>query len=202
MESKVLLVDSDLRRPKIHKLLKFPNRLGLSDVLLKDVDPREVIIESQVPGLWVMPSGKLPSNVIGLLSSQKMKNVITTLGQDFDVVLYDSPPVMGVSDASVMAGLVDRVVLVVDHHKFPPRLALRAKRSLENVGGQLLGTVINNLNIQKEDYYYYGYGKAYRYYYRRYEQEPEEEKEAEAARAKEGAEVASKPDERSETRQS
>jgi len=201
MESKVLLVDSDLRRPKIHKLLKFPNRVGLSDVLLKDVDPREVVIESQVPGLWVMPSGKMPSNVIGLLSSQKMKNVITTLGQHFDVVFYDSPPVMGVSDASVMAGLVDRVLLVVDFRKFPRRLAMRAKKSLENVGGQLLGTVINNLNIQKEDYYYYGYGKAYRYYYRRYEQEPEE-KEAEVAQPKEGAEVASNPEAKGETQQS
>jgi len=192
MGAKALLVDSDLRRPKIHKLMRYSNRVGLSDVLLKEVDPRDVLISTEVPGLWAMPSGKLPSNVIGLLNSQKMRDVIATLSKDFDVLLYDSPPVMGVSDASVMASLVERVLLVIDYRKYPKRLAMRAKRNLENVGGKLLGAIINNLNVLKEDYYYYGYGygKAYHYYYSRTEKEEEEPEEKELAGAAEGKETA------------
>jgi succinoglycan biosynthesis transport protein ExoP len=195
MEARVLLVDSDLRRPKIHKLLKYPNRYGLSDVLLKDVNPKEVIIQTDVPGLSVMPSGKLPHNVIGLLSSEKMRAVIERLSQDYDVVFYDSPPVIGVSDASVLANLVGRVILVIDYRKYPKRFAMRARKGIENVGGELLGVVINNLNVTEEDYYYYGYGKAYRYYYQKYEDEESEQgKSAGAAKGKGEAEAASEPD--------
>jgi len=198
MGSKVLLVDSDLRRPKIHKLLKYSNKVGLSNVLLKDMDPRDVLIETEVPGLWAMPSGKLPANVIGLLNSQKMRDVLATLGQDFDVLLLDSPPVMGVSDASVMAGVVDRVLLVIDYKKYPKRLANRARRNLENVGGEMLGTVINNLSVQRGDYYYYGYGygKGYHYYYsaRSEEEEEPDEEPVGAAQATEPAEGRSSPD--------
>jgi succinoglycan biosynthesis transport protein ExoP len=184
MGTKILLVDSDLRRPKIHKLLKYSNKVGLSDVLLKDVEPREVIVATEVENLWAMPSGRLPKNVIGLLNSQKMREIITRMEQDYDVILFDSPPVMGVSDASVMADLMDRILLVVDY-KNPKRLARNAKRHLENAGGTLIGAVINNLNIQRGDYYYYGYygygyGKGYHYYYssRHDEEEESEEKES------------------------
>lgn len=198
MGARVLVVDSDLRRPKIHKLLKYSNRVGLSDVLLKDANPRDVILGTEVPRLWVMPSGKLPSNVIGLLNSQKMRDIIATLSEDFDVLLYDSPPVMGVSDASVMAGVMERVLMVIDYRKYPKRLAMRAKRNLENVGGVILGAIINNLNVLKEDYYYYGYGygKAYHYYYSKSEEEEEaEEKEpVEVAKATESAGGGSNPD--------
>ncbi len=190
MESRVLLVDSDLRRPKIHKLLKYANNVGLSDVLLKDVNPREVIIKTEIPNLWVMPSGKLPSNVIGLLSSHKMKNIIDTLSQDFDILLFDSPPVIGVSDASVLAHVVNRVLLVIDYKKYPRGFAKRAAKTLENVGGQVVGVVINNLNIKEEGYYYYGYGRAYRYYYRRYYDEEDRERGKAAEAAKEEGVVA------------
>lgn len=177
MDAKVLLVDSDLRRPKIHKLLKYANRVGLYDVLLKDVDPTEVIVQPipDVPGLSVLPSGKLPSNVIGLLSSQKMRNVVDKLSQNYDIVLYDSPPVIGVSDASVLANVVNRVLLVIDHRKYPKRFANRARKMLESVGGKVLGVVINNMRVTEEDYYYYGYGRAYRYYYKRYDDKEEGE---------------------------
>ncbi len=183
MGTKILLVDSDLRRPKIHKLLKYSNKVGLSDVLLKDVSPSEVIVATEVENLWAMPSGRLPKNIIGLLNSEKMREVIARLEGDYDVILFDSPPVMGVSDASVMADLMDRVLLVVDY-KNPKRLARNAKRHLENAGGTLIGAVINNLNIQRGDYYYYGYygygyGKGYHYYYSARHDEEEEESEEE-----------------------
>jgi capsular exopolysaccharide synthesis family protein len=177
MDARVLLVDSDLRRPKIHKLLKYVNRVGLYDVLLNDVDPTEVIVQPipDVPRLSVLPSGKLPPNVIGLLSSEKMRNVVDKLSQNYDIVLYDSPPVIGVSDASVLANVVNRVLLVVDPRKYSKRFANRARKMLETVGGKVLGVIINNMRVTEEDYYYYGYGRAYRYYYRRYEDKDEGE---------------------------
>lgn len=179
MDAKILLVDSDLRRPKIHKLLKYANRVGLSDVLLKDADPNEVIVQPipEVPKLSVMPSGKLPSNVIGLLSSEKMRSVVDRLSQDYDFVFYDSPPVIGVSDASVLANVVNRVLLVIDYRKYPKRFANRARKMLESVGGKVLGVIINNMKVTEEDYYYYGYGRAYRYYYRRYEDKEDGEEQ-------------------------
>jgi len=194
MGAKVLLVDSDLRRPKIHKLLKYSNRRGLYDVLVEDVDPADVIVKTSVPGLLAMPSGKLPANtnIIGLLNSQKMRDVVSTLSEEFDVLLFDSPPVMVVSDALVMASVVDRVLLVINGDKPPKRFARRAKKTLEDVGGELLGTVINNLSIQRGDYYYYGYGYGYgksyySYYLRSEEEEPEEKQPVGAAEATDSA---------------
>lgn len=189
MDAKVLLVDSDLRRPKIHKLLKYANRVGLSDVLLKDVDPTEVIVQpvADVPNLSILPSGKLPKNVIGLLSSQKMRNVVEKLSQNYDIVLYDSPPVIGVSDASLLASVVNRVLLVIDYRKYPKRLTDRARKMVEKVGGKVLGIVINNMKLGEEYYYYYGYGRAYRYYYKRYDDREEgEEPKTPVAPAEEG----------------
>ncbi|MBN1917045.1 MAG: polysaccharide biosynthesis tyrosine autokinase [Verrucomicrobia bacterium] len=160
--NKVLVIDSDFRRPRVHKLFGISNHEGLTDVLLRSVDPDRVCIETKVPNLWVMPSGKLPPSAMGLLNSRNMRECIEYLHDRYDIILFDSPPVIGVSDASVLAGLVDRIVLVVEYRKYPKTVATRAKRILENVGGKILGGVINNLNIIKEDYYYYS--QVYHYF--------------------------------------
>ena len=176
----VLLVDSDFRRPRMHKLLEVSNCPGLTDILLKDADPDSVIVKTKVDGLSLIPSGKLPPSVAGLLSSQKMRECVSSLYDKYDIILFDSPPVLGMSDSSIMANIVDRVLLVVEYRKHPKSVAMRAKRVLENIGGELLGGVINNLNVMKEDYYYYS--QVYHYM-----KSPEEE--AEEA-AEEGEEVA------------
>ncbi len=160
--NRVLVVDSDFRRPRVHKLLGISNREGLTDVLLRNVDPDRVAVETKVPNLWVLSSGKLPPNAMGLLNSRNMRECIEYLHDKYDIILFDSPPVIGVSDASVLAGLVDRIVLIVEYRKYPKSVATRAKKILENVGGRILGGVINNLNIVKEDYYYYS--QVYHYF--------------------------------------
>jgi len=160
--NRVLIIDSDFRRPRVHKLLGISNHEGLTDVLLRNIDPDRLAVPTQVPGLFVLPSGKLPPNAMGLLNSRNMRECIEYLHDKYDIVLFDSPPVIGVSDASVLAGLVDRIVLVVEYRKYPKTVATRAKKILENVGGKILGGVINNLNIVKEDYYYYS--QVYHYF--------------------------------------
>jgi succinoglycan biosynthesis transport protein ExoP len=187
--NRVLVVDSDFRRPRVHKLLGVPNQAGLTDVLLHNVDPDRVALETSVPNLYVLPSGKLPPNAMGLLNSRNMRECIEYLHDRYDIILFDSPPVIGVSDASVLAGLVDRIVLVVEYRKYPKSVAIRAKKILENVGGHILGGIINNLNIIKEDYYYYS--QVYHYF-----QSSGEQAEAEETPGKETKETpdAEKPD--------
>ncbi len=169
---KVLIVDSDLRRPVQHTFLKASNRFGLTNVLMRDVPIEETIKTTSIPNLHFLPSGKLPRSSFGLLDSQRMRELIKNLKARYDYVFFDSPPIMGVTDASILASEVDGVLLVVQYRKYPRQISLRAKRMLENVGGNVLGVVLNNINILRDDYYYY-----YHSYYSHYE--PSEESRAE-----------------------
>jgi capsular exopolysaccharide synthesis family protein len=162
---RVLLVDSDLRRPSLHKFLKVSNSVGLTNFLLKQGTLEEVIQTTQLPNLDFLPSGKLPSSSMGILNSVRMKDFINEVKQRYDVVFFDSPPIMGVSDASVLASGVDMVLLVVQYRKYPQIMTLRAKQMVEKVGGNLLGIVLNNINISQDSYYYYYSGYYYDYYY-------------------------------------
>jgi len=169
MGYKVLLIDADLRRPRIHKLLKQSNSYGWADILMERTNPAEVAVKSEVDGLWVIPSGKLPHNIVGLLNSQRIRESIEQIGDDFDIVIMDSPPVIGVSDSTIVSSLADGVLLIVEYRKYPKAMATRAKKTLEAVGANLIGGVVNNLNVMKEDYYYYS--QMYHYSH----PEPEEE---------------------------
>lgn len=172
---KVLIVDSDLRRPVQHTILGVSNQFGLTNVLMRDVPVEETIKATSVPNLHFLPSGKLPRSSLGLLDSQRMRDLIKTLKARYDYVFLDSPPIMGVSDGSILASEVDGVLLVVQYRKYPRLISARAKRILENVGGRILGVVLNNINILRDDYYYY-----YHSYYAQYYQ-PQETKRAKAA---------------------
>jgi polysaccharide biosynthesis transport protein len=155
MGYKVLLIDSDLRRPRIHKLLKESNKRGWTDILMNKAEPKDVMIQSEIEGLFVIPSGKLPHNIVGLLNSQRLREAINRIDDEFDIIIMDSPPIVGVSDASIVASLADGVLLIVEYRKYPKAMATRAKKALEAVGANLIGGVVNNLNVMKEDYYYY-----------------------------------------------
>ena len=104
---RVLVVDSDLRRPTLHKMLRVTNNLGLTNYLLKQNTLEEVIQTTSLPTLDFLASGKLPSSSLGILSSAQMKDLISELKQRYDFVFFDSPPIMGVSDASILASEVD-----------------------------------------------------------------------------------------------
>jgi polysaccharide biosynthesis transport protein len=173
--SRVLLVDSDLRRPSLHKILGVANNLGLTNYLLKQNTVDEVIQTTPVASLDFLPSGKLPSSSIGILNSVQMRAFIEEAKSRYDFVFFDSPPIMGVSDASILASEVDMAILVVQYRKYPQQMTLRAKQMVEKVGGRLLGVVLNNINISQDSYYYYYSGYYYDYYSKNDESKPAEE---------------------------
>jgi Mrp family chromosome partitioning ATPase len=126
-----------------------------------------------------MPSGRLASGHHGLLDTLRMKELLASLKERFDLILFDSPPITGVSDASLLAREMDGVLLVVQHRKHPKAVSDRAKAMVENVGGNLVGVVLNNINISRDySYYYYGHYYSYAYTKTRSQQKPEQKKES------------------------
>ncbi len=163
--ARVLVVDSDLRRPTLHKMIDVTNSLGLTNYLLKQNTLDEVIQTTKVPTLHLMASGKLPSSSIGILSSAQMKSLIAELKGRYDYVFFDSPPIMGVSDASILASEVDMTLQVIQYRRYPQPMNIRAKQMIEKVGGNLLGIVLNNINMSQDESYYYYSGYYHDYYY-------------------------------------
>ena len=161
---RVLLVDSDLRRPSLHKIMKVTNSTGLTNLLLGQMPIEQVIQTTSIPTLDFLPSGKLPSSSLGILNSPQMRDFIREVGRRYDFVFFDSPPIMGVSDASILASMVDLTLLVIQYRKYPQAMTVRAKQMVEKVGGSLLGVVLNNINISQDSYYYYYSGYYYDYY--------------------------------------
>jgi succinoglycan biosynthesis transport protein ExoP len=154
---RTLVVDSDLRRPTLHKLLRLGNDTGLINYLLKQSTLDDVIQKTSVPMLDFMPSGKLPGRQVNILGSEPMRNLISELKQRYDFILFDSPPIMGLSDASVLASEVDMAIQIIQYRRYPQLMNIRAKQMVEKVGGNLIGIVLNNINMaQDESYYYYG----------------------------------------------
>ncbi len=167
---RVLVVDSDLRRPTLHKLLRVTNSVGLTNYLLKQNTLEEVIQTTTLGTLDFLPSGKLPSSSLGILNSAQMKDLITELKQRYDFVFFDSPPIMGVSDASILASEVDITLQVIQYRRYPQPMNIRAKQLIEKVGGNLIGIVLNNINMSQDENYYY-YSGYYHDYYSRNEDE-------------------------------
>jgi len=171
--SRVLVVDSDLRRPSLHKVLKVSNSVGLTNFLLKQNTLEEVIQTTPLTTLDFLPSGKLPSSSMGVLSSAQMKELIRDLKRRYDYVFFDSPPIMGVSDASILASEVDCVLQVIQYRRYPQPMTIRAKQMIEKVGGNLLGIVLNNINMASDENYYYYSGYYYDYYSKSEDSKPE-----------------------------
>jgi succinoglycan biosynthesis transport protein ExoP len=165
--NRVLLVDSDLRRPTLHKLFKVTNNLGLTNYLLKQNTLAEIVQTTGVPNLDFMASGKLPNSSMGILGSVQMKQMIAELKQHYDFILFDSPPILGVSDASILASEVDLVMQVIQYRRYPQPMTIRAKQMIEKVGGNFVGIVLNNINMSQDEGYYYYSGYYHDYYYNR-----------------------------------
>jgi len=170
---RVLIVDSDLRRPTLHKLLRVGNNIGLTNYLLKQNTIAEVIQTTNVPMLDFMASGKLPNSSMGILGSGQMKEMITELKQRYDYIFFDSPPILGVSDASILASEMDLVVQIIQYRRYPQPMNIRAKQMIEKVGGNFVGIVLNNINMSQDESYYYYSGYYHDYYYSRSEKEQE-----------------------------
>lgn len=159
----VLLIDADLRRPRLHTLFGMSNAVGLTNYLTTQVRLEEVVVQTQVENLFFLPSGILPADSAGVLNSQRMSELIEDVKSRFDLVLIDSPPILGVSDASVLANEADMTIIVVQHRKLPRHMLLRVKQAVENVGGKVLGVVLNNVDVRSDNQYSY-YTSYYTYY--------------------------------------
>jgi capsular exopolysaccharide synthesis family protein len=169
---RILVVDSDLRRPSIHRMLRSNNVTGLTDLLLnKQITLDQVIQKTKLPTLDFLPSGKLPSSSMSILGSAQMKDVIRDLKRRYDFIFFDSPPLLGVSDASILASEMDMVLQVIQYRRYPQPMTLRAKQMILKVGGNLMGLVLNNINMSQDENYYY-YSGYYEYEYRSPTKEP------------------------------
>ena len=170
--NRVLLIDADLRRPRMHRLFDLPNRRGLTSLLLEfDSDRREeeakvlvreMIQATQVDGLQLLTSGPVPPNPSELLGSKKMKNLLEMLSGQFDFVILDSPPILSVTDAAVLSTQVDGTLLVIRANKARRNLVRQATGILRDVNANLIGVVLNAIPERSEAYrFYYHYQDSY-----------------------------------------
>lgn len=158
-----LMIDADLRRPRLHTFFDINNSVGLTNYLTTELMLEDVILQTPVDNLYFMPSGILPADAAGILNSRRMSELIQDVKQRFDLVLIDSPPILGVSDASVLASEVDLTMIVVQHRKLPRNMLMRVKQAVESVGGHVIGVVLNNVDVRSDSQYQY-YTSYYTYY--------------------------------------
>jgi len=158
-----LMIDADLRRPRLHTFFDINNSVGLTNYLTTTVPLEDVVLQTSIENLYFMPSGILPADASGILNSRRMSELIQEVKGRFDLVLVDSPPILGVSDASVISSEVDLTMIVVQHRKLPRNMLVRVKQAVENVGGTVLGVVLNNVDLRSDSQYQY-YTSYYTYY--------------------------------------
>jgi non-specific protein-tyrosine kinase len=170
-ERKVALIDADLRRPQIHRRFGLNNHMGMSDLFLvmRPLEnlPRGIIQFSESMRLAVITSGKTPPNPAELMSSRKMAHFLDMLNAEFDMILIDTPPVLSVTDAAVLAPSVDGVILVAKPGVTRLRDFQQALEQLQTVDARILGVVLNEVNprSRKYGYYYNRYYSKYAQYY-------------------------------------
>lgn len=155
---RVVLADTDLRRPAMHNFFGLPNNQGLTSLLLDEsLELDEILADSGVAGLRVLTSGPLPPNPAELLGSPQMKRLIKRIREQAEVVILDSPPILAVADASIMGSQCDGALLVVDAGKTRSDVAKRGKETLDKIGVKLLGVVLNRISHRRGGGYYYYY---------------------------------------------
>jgi len=157
-DKKVLLLDADLRKPTVHHTFDLLNRKGLSTYLAGQDKLEDIIQKTEHTNVDVITSGPVPPNPAELLNSKAMSRFLEEASRYYDQILIDSPPVIAVTDAQVLATKVDGVILVVDSGRTNKEIAVKAKQQLEHVKANILGIVLNNKEIKGDSYYYYYYG--------------------------------------------
>ena len=165
---KVLLVDCDLRKGRQHEIFSVSRRKGLSNLLAGSIeDFYKYIYKTKIKNLCIMPRGVIPPNPSELLSSNKMASLVSTLKKEFDIIILDGAPISGLSDSIALCTLVDDVLLVSSINYTPKRELLNTKKTLESVGSNIAGIVLNNIKTKKHHYgsKYYNYGYNYGYVY-------------------------------------
>ncbi len=157
---RVLLVDADLHKPRLHEILRISNRVGLVSVLAENVAPTDAVAKTTIPGVFAVPSGPSTPNPSGLLASDAMAKFLEGASRNFDMVILDTPPVSAVADAIVIGNRCDGVVLTVKGGHTPREIIVRTRDKLLRANVRILGVLINNLSEDAP-----GYGRYYQYYY-------------------------------------
>lgn len=185
-----LMIDADLRRPRLARYAELKSDVGLSNYLAGTSEMQDVIFRTGVENLYLLPSGPIPTDPSGLLGSYRMDRLIAEVSKKFDVVLLDSPPVLGVSDASLLVSKADATLMVLQPRKMPLKALQRAKNLILNSGGQLMGLVMNNVDISGDTQYQY-----YTTYYSYYAKDAKRDAHEKAKESKRAASRESKPTE-------
>lgn len=158
----VVLVDGDLRRPVVHSIFGLEKEDGITNYLMNDIGYDKMIKKSILDNLSIIPSGILPPNPSELISSQKMEELIKRLKSDFDLIIFDTPPIIAVTDAAILSTKVDGVLLVVKSGQTNYDAVVRAKSLMDNVNARVLGALLNGVEVGGM------YGTYYYYYYHNY----------------------------------
>lgn len=162
--NKVLLVDCDMRKGRQHKVFNVNNEKGLSTLLLGPINVTNVRIHTQrtkINNLDILTMGIVPPNPSELLNSENMKNLISLLRNEYDLVIFDGVPVNGLTDSVIMSTLVDTVVIVTAMKQTPVELLVQTKKSLEAVDSNIAGVIVNKVPNKNGGYYYGNYGNYY-----------------------------------------
>jgi capsular exopolysaccharide synthesis family protein len=154
---RVLLVDADMRKPTVHKTFQLPNQDGLTTLLTeKDTTIKETAHRMPTEGLYVITSGIVPPNPSELLASNRMSQLIKELEEVFDLIIFDTPPIVAVTDAQVMASKVDGTLFVIDKGVADKEMVKKSKELLDMVGANVIGAIFNRVDVSTDNYYYYG----------------------------------------------
>ncbi|MFS0904263.1 CpsD/CapB family tyrosine-protein kinase [Priestia aryabhattai] len=152
---RVLLVDADLRKPTAHFSFRLENHIGFTNVLTKKTKLLDAVHQTDIPNLSVLTSGPIPPNPSELLASKNMDELLQTMHDNFDFILFDTPPTLAVTDAQILSNKAEATILVVSSGATDRNAAQKAKELLTNAKARLLGVILNNRKIESKDYYYY-----------------------------------------------
>lgn len=151
---KVLLVDADMRKPTMHYTFHRTNSPGLSNLLTRQWNLDDVLKDSGVEGLQLITCGYIPSNPAEILGAKSMDALLDKLKARFDIIIVDSPPVLSVADAKILSNKCDGTILVINSGTTEKVDAIRAKEALQSSKANIIGAVLNNFKLDKENYYY------------------------------------------------
>jgi len=157
----VLLIDGDMRRPRIHKVFQVNHKKGLSGVLVGTDKTADAVIETPVKGLYLLPVGAIPPDPSELIGSKTMGRFLSSLKEKFEIIIIDTPPLTAVTDALVLSQFVDGVMLVTRTGVTPRQVIKASLEQLQSVKATILGVVLNGVKTGKDSYYYSQYYYSY-----------------------------------------
>ncbi len=150
---KIVIVDADLRKPTMHYTFLLQNARGLSNLLTRQLTMLEVVNRTDIPNLFVLTSGPIPPNPAELLASKTLDSVMEELKKEFDIIIFDAPPILSVTDAQILSNKCDGTLLIVNSGAVENSSVIKAKASLESSKATILGVVLNNYKLPRSQYY-------------------------------------------------